>query len=221
MLVALALLASLAPVPARSEGIRSFWIARSTGAGGAVSATLAPDRTKLFVTGGETSAYDAATGATAWRDSSSGGKGIVTSPDGKLVFTITTTRTTSPIDMLTVARDSATGVVAWTAVYNHVDLDQFGQLSPAGDDKGVDIGRSADGRLVFVTGSSDRRLPGYPYTRFTDIVTIAYDASNGAQRWLCAGRRPTPQDRRLLPSAAMAPCSSPVVRKRPEQVATR
>jgi len=97
---------------------------------------------------------------------------VAVSPDGSRVF-VTGESDGSPDtanDFATIAYDAATGSMLWTARYD----------GPAGDlnDSARAIAVSPDGSTVFVTGDSYGAAGVY-----TDYATVAYDASNGAERW--------------------------------------
>ncbi|MFN2582474.1 MAG: PQQ-binding-like beta-propeller repeat protein [Candidatus Dormibacteria bacterium] len=66
------------------------------------------------------------------------------------------------------ALSCTSGCVSWSAAYDGPG---------GGEDAGTAMGRSPDGRTLFVTGPS---LGGTSF----DYVTIAYDATTGAQRWV-------------------------------------
>lgn len=183
--------------PARSAPAGQHWVTRaplvSYDYGAKSSIAPSPDGSRLFTAGSRsrTAAYDSLTGAQLWISSATGVAAIVASTDGTLAFT---TGATSPNNgnILTVAHDAADGTVRWSAEYDYVNLPCgcIERYYPAYTDRGVAIGRSADGRLVYVTGASQRRVPDYPYPVYTDLVTIAYDASTGAQRWIARREQP-------------------------------
>jgi outer membrane protein assembly factor BamB len=155
------------------------------------SVAVSPDGTRVFVTGTSagrgtgndyaTLAYDATTGRTLWirryngpangYDSAEGG--VAVSPDGSKVFVTGTSggRTCScQWDYATVAYDAATGRQLWSMRYD-------GPLH--GGDEAQAVVVSPDGRSVVVSGFADLTGNGP-----SAAVTIAYDASTGAQLWL-------------------------------------
>jgi DNA-binding beta-propeller fold protein YncE len=158
------------------------WVARFDGGANQedLGFRLAVDPTgdRVFVTGESvdatadivTIAYDAATGAQLWVDRYDGPAhdvdmptGIRSSPDGSRVFV--TGGIDGVRDFGTIAYDAATGARLWVAIYDNAS-DQ---------DYPFDLAVGPDGATVYVTGFS---APGD-----LDEVTIAYDATNGAQRW--------------------------------------
>jgi DNA-binding beta-propeller fold protein YncE len=91
----------------------------------------------------------------------------VASPDGGVVFvTGRSAGTDGNNDYATVAYNSATGVQLWVS--------RFSQL---GGGIPLAIGISPDGGTVYVTGQGGG-------VSSLDYVTVAYDANNGAQKWV-------------------------------------
>lgn len=132
-------------------------------------------------------ALDASSGARRWAARAESLQGlrnnvaaIAVSPDGARVFVTgaadTDYNTTG--DYLTVAYDAATGGHLWTATYD-------------GAGKARDLARalavSRDGTSVYVTGSSAQpAAPEYNPSSRDDMITVAYDAATGAQRWVAS-----------------------------------
>jgi DNA-binding beta-propeller fold protein YncE len=140
----------------------------------AFSVVPSPDGAHVFVTGlsgskhyfdFQTIAYDASTGAKAWKARYDGPThfddyptAMAISPDGAHLF-VTGTTTYGYRDYLTIAYDTTTGASEWATSTAGPFL---------GDDVGQAIAVSPDGGQVFVTGFES---------------TIAYDASTGAEMW--------------------------------------
>jgi hypothetical protein len=169
---------------------KPLWVARYQGAGwGADSASslaVSPDGTLVFVTGWSagsssydyvTVAYDSSTGAQRWVSRSTFGDfsdsravAVSVSPDGTAVYvTGTSTLVYESPDYATIRYDASTGAQQWVSRYNGPG---------AGTDSGAAMGLSPDGTVVFVTGSSTSRTVHLHY------ATVAYDAADGAQRWV-------------------------------------
>jgi WD40 repeat protein len=147
---------------------------------------VAPDGSKVFVTGQSvasasgndylTIAYDAASGARLWVKRYDGpGSGydialaLVSSPNGARLFvTGASTGSSSGFDYATLAYDAATGARQWLKRYKGV---------LRGDDYAQDIGVAPNGSTVFVTGRSGK-------AGARDYATLAYDAATGAQQWV-------------------------------------
>ncbi len=92
---------------------------------------------------------------------------VAASPDGQRVFvTGVATGATGQAEYHTIAYDAATGSVLWEASYG-------GTAGGAA----FAVGVSPDGARVFVTGWAF-------VTGLADYVTLAYDATTGAQLWL-------------------------------------
>ena len=127
----------------------------------------------MYVTGGPTVAYAAATGAMRWESAGTTvtASKTVVSPGGSTVFvTGTSPGSGGSTDYGTAAYDSATGAQLWTASYHGPGT---------GSDAADAIAVSPDGSQVFVTGESSN---GTGST--TGFATVAYDASTGAQLWV-------------------------------------
>jgi len=123
------------------------------------STTLATHATRLWV-----QRYN----GSASPDSRAADVGV--SPDGSTVFV--TGKSHGPgsgLDYATVAYDSSTGTELW--------VQRFAGPGNAYD-VAVALGVSPDGSTVYVTGTSYRSSSGL------DLVTLAYDASTGAERWV-------------------------------------
>src|SRR3954452_20299843 len=161
-----------------------LWVARydfhadCCGVDRAVALALSADGQRLYVTGESgngpvttTVAYDAANGAQQWVARSGVGgppAAITVSRDGARVYVV---GTSGFKDYATLAYDATTGAQLWTAAYDG---------AAHGDDRAAAIGVSPDGTRVFVAGTSTEALG----PRVLAGTTIAYDASNGVQRWI-------------------------------------
>ena len=168
---------------------RPLWIRRYTSRcptcdDVATHGTLSPDGSTLFVTGASegksdpdfvTIAYDSVTGSTRWRvrtDFQSRNEflaaSIAVSPDGKKVFvTGDSEGDYTESAYATVGYEAATGAELWRALFSRSPhLRAFARAGAV----------SADGSLVFVTGSSDS-------SDGSDWVTLAYEAQTGARAW--------------------------------------
>jgi glucose dehydrogenase len=143
--------------------------------------SLSPDGARLFVTGtlvGSTGAndyatvaYDASTGSRIWVKRYGGaGYDVATalgmSPDGSTVFVTGAFGVGTRYDFVTVAYDTSTGAKLWAE-----------QHRGATEGAAKALGVSPDGGTVFVTGTSATRSGS------ADYLTIAYDASTGAEVW--------------------------------------
>lgn len=153
---------------------------------------VSPDGSRVFVTGSPSSpeyvtiAYEASSGARLWVALYTAGSqrhgnpnAIDVSPDGSRVFV--TGRSAGPglsyNRIPTVAFDAFTGARLWATGFGLENT----------DDWGYDLSVSPDGSMVYVTGCT-ASPPQAPYSNF---VTIAYDASTGAQRWVTEYNGPT------------------------------
>jgi len=148
-----------------------------------------PDGSKLFVVGTTTFggshsyvvvAYDAASGHQAWArhyptDGSIGFAHVAVSPDGSRVF-LGADRSWpgTQFSADVAAFDAATGAPLWVSRFR----------GPENASGMFDIATSPDGATVYLTG--DSFAPSLVY----EMITIAYDASTGARRWLA--REPGP-----------------------------
>ncbi len=123
--------------------------------------------------GYETIAYNAATGARVWakRYTSAGGAdSVAVSPNGSTVFVTGESYSTSEgIGYATVAYNAATGAQRWAKSYIGAEGATPRALAYA-------VAVSPNGGTVYVTGLGYR--PGWDY------VTIAYNATTGAQQWM-------------------------------------
>jgi PQQ-like domain len=146
---------------------------------------VSPDGSKVFVAGAgssskggidyQTLAYGAATGHRLWvkRYTDPGNhndsvQSLALSPDGSAVFITGNSPDANNVeDYATVAYDASSGAQLWVGRYHGPSTFDDWAFSVA-----------ANRSTVFVTGSS------YPLTGATDPVTVAYDASSGAQLWL-------------------------------------
>ncbi|HEX9824685.1 MAG TPA: PQQ-binding-like beta-propeller repeat protein [Actinomycetota bacterium] len=141
---------------------------------------------RVIVTGRDfrAAAYDAETGDLLWEQEGPdvGDAGYAwdaaASPDGRHVYAtgvaaILDLTLGSSIDGFTVAYDSATGDVAWTAVYR-------------GTGEGDDVGQAvvADADRVYVTGYGKGEGP------LTEGFVAAYDAGSGATAWQASQQGP-------------------------------
>ena len=148
---------------------------------------VSPDGTKVFITGSSsggspkstdyfTQAYDAVTGASLWsrlyrgpRSDNDAATGVAVSPDGSAVFvTGQIQEPTGGYRYATVAYSASTGVTLWSAVNVNRGLGAVG------------LAVSPTAPTVYVTGTgfSPRSASG------SDLVTLAYNATTGAVRWL-------------------------------------
>jgi hypothetical protein len=176
-----------------STGVRR-WLKRYDGPDHAYdvasSLSLAPDGSKVYITGRSyrfasnedylTIGYDVATGARLWVRRYDGpvshddqASSVVASSDGSKAFVTGKSwrehNGYNGYDYATVAYDASTGTWLWTTRYNGIG-GNFGDVATA-------VASSPDGATAFVTGSSSGIRSG------GDIVTIAYDASTGTERW--------------------------------------
>jgi outer membrane protein assembly factor BamB len=122
-----------------------------------------------------TVAYDAASGTRRWvarydgpGNGNDGAFALAVSLDGVAVVTGYDWSGTS-FDYATVAYDAANGAQRWVARYNGP-----GNI----DDIATAVGAAPDGATLFVTGYSAGSNTSF------DAATVAYDAANGAQRWV-------------------------------------
>ncbi len=136
----------------------------------------------LFVTGTsqdtingyQTISYNPGTGDSLWgarymsTTGSSVARAMVLRASTELYVTGSSATDSSGYDMLTLQYDAVTGATGWENRYDGPD-----HL----DDDGVGIALQSNTR-VFVTGKSVR--PG----AFTDVTTIRYNQSNGAENWV-------------------------------------
>jgi hypothetical protein len=172
-----------------------LWVKRYNGPGSsddlARSLAVSPSGGRVFVTGESqgaesgidyaTVAYNAATGARLWasryNDPGNGydsARSMAVDPNGRMVFvtglsggagpghSTRSARQQSGQDYATVAYNATTGAQVWVKRYNGPGFDIANSVAV-----------SADGRKVFVTGSSTS--VGY--------ATVAYNAATGAQLW--------------------------------------
>ncbi len=168
----------------------TLWTARYRGPAGkdnyASAVVVSPDGSKVFVTGSSfrlgtgfdftTVAYDADTGGELWvrrydgpahRDDPA--TALAVSDDGSRLFVTgwSTGVGTGP-DVATVAYDTASGAQLWVTRYNGPE---------SANDYGSSIAVSPDGSRVFVTGDT------LDSSGLEDYLTLAYQASSGAQLW--------------------------------------
>jgi WD40 repeat protein len=187
------------PVGAQSLKWRSIY-----DAGGAAAQVVAGrGGAQVFVVGGAsdgpgsftTVAYDGATGARLWvrradRSGDTAGaaagyeaEAAAVSPDGARVFVTGSSLTPRGFVVTTVAYDAISGRQLW--------ISHYGRLLH-GDNKGLAIAVSGDGRRVLVGGTS-----GWDIDSGHDFVTIAYDAESGSRQWarIHSGARDENQNR--------------------------
>jgi len=168
-----------------------IWKASYNGPGNAddkaSSVRVAPDGTKVFVTGASrdasvyynyaTIAYDASSGTQLWvsryqgqADYDSSAHALVVSLDGsKVLVTGESKMSSTGFDYATVAYDAATGAQLWASRYD----------GPAtGADFAHAMALSPGGATVYVTGES------WGGASHVDFATVAYDVATGAQGWV-------------------------------------
>jgi hypothetical protein len=177
-----------------------LWLATYDGpddlGGGAVDLHMAPDGSRLYVTGtvctqetGEdygTVTYDATTGTQIWDAIYAGPRvthcpwdigdrpeSLALSRDGTSIYVTGTSPGVNVAgDIATVAYDAATGTQRWVKRYA-VKNSNIGA-------SGGDVGVSPNGKRVFVTGS----IPTPTFD--TDYVTICYSSVTGKMLWLAS-----------------------------------
>jgi hypothetical protein len=179
-----------------SDG-RQLWAQQYAGGAGdnrAYAIAVSPDGTRVFVTGPSdrhrgltdyaTVAYNVATGAQEWvslyDDPSHDfdiAQAIAVAPDGTRVFVTGNSegRHGLKYDYGTVAYDAASGTTLWARRYT-------GPTHSLNDASAIVV--APDGMTAFVTGDS-------AVDAGTDILTVAYDASSGTQRWTMRYKGPT------------------------------
>ena len=156
---------------------------------------FSPDSSRVFVTGDSyggfgyqraTVAYNSVTGARVWEVRYAGGSGwtdfgraLAISPDGEVLYltgesvggvdnpTNTFGNTGASADISTEALDADTGEQIWDTRYS----------VPRGSHSD-DIVVSPDGSAVYVAGAT------WTFTAGWNIVTLAYDATTGAEQWV-------------------------------------
>jgi hypothetical protein len=165
--------------------------------GTAITETVSPDGTTVYVTGYDraqdfkTVAYSAATGNQLWATTSqlatyNFAHSIVVSPDGATVYVSGDTFRAGIWGFVTVAYGAATGKQLWVTRYMPKGLSYVG---------GIVVG--PQGKTLYVTGyhqDSENTQPA--------IVTMAYAAATGQQRWQ---RSYTRQKYSVANSAALSP----------------
>jgi WD40 repeat protein len=174
----------------------------------AVAGSFSPDGTRVFVTGtswglepgGEdflTIAYDAGTGQPIWSARYDGRQrdrdhatALAVSPDGTKLFVTGwgDEREFTASDYITLAYDTSTGQRLWKGVYTP---------NSGGSDESTAIAVAPDGSTVYVTGESTGLNAG-------DFLTIAYDPSTGARRWVRRYDGPAKSDDRAV-AIALSP----------------
>jgi DNA-binding beta-propeller fold protein YncE len=146
----------------------------------AYAIAVSPDGTKVYVTGKSrgafaTIAYNASTRAVVWlRNYTAAGPAtaIAVSPDGTKVFVTgsgTSANPSQPYDYATVAYNAVTGALLWFSTFNGTSNM---------NDHARAIAVTPDGSRVIMTGYN-QLAPGDD-----EYVTIAYDATTGAQQWV-------------------------------------
>lgn len=165
------------------------WVARYDGPEGRSdfpnAIGVSPDGARVYVAGYQNSAttsndvvtvaYDALTGLQLWAtvyDGPAGGSDVpydlAVDPAGERVYiTGGSAGSGTSTDYLTLAYDALTGGIAWESRYD-------GPVSGFDIPWGVAV--SPEGDALFVTGQSRGAS--------ADIVTIAYEATTGVERWL-------------------------------------
>jgi DNA-binding beta-propeller fold protein YncE len=202
------------PTPVFAAGGDELWVQRYDGPAHNWDAftqlAISPDGTRVFVTGQsysnetsydiETIAYDSGSGAELWesRFAEAGhgraedSTGIAVSPDGRRLFVTGFSYWPGTTDdLVTVAYDAATGALMWTRV--------VGDLQNAYSGRAVSI--SPDGGTVFVTGTAV--LPDDN----VNVLTMAFDAEDGATRWIRSFDRPD-HDSDIATAMAISPDGS-------------
>lgn len=158
----------------------------------ATSVAISPSGDRVFATGQVwdpvsgydiwTLAHDAASGAELWRARHDGpeslhdrGHAIGVSPDGSLLY-VTGEEDASYESprrghSVTLAYETATGALAWTASY----------LGPAAYAATRDLAVGPEGSRIYVTGTELDQVAGGPDA--VDAATVAYDARTGEEEW--------------------------------------
>ena len=154
----------------------------------ALAIAVSPDGTSVFVTGGSgsgsdedyaTVAYGARTGDESWASRWNGDANMDDWPsslgvslDGTRLFVSGySVQADGSYAISTIAYDASSGVQLWVS--------RFGAPGRATFPSGMTV--SPDGMRIVVTGSSSSI--DHPYAQRADYVTVAYDASTGAQLW--------------------------------------
>jgi hypothetical protein len=193
-----------------SDGAQ-LWLNRYNGSGNGddtgLSLVVSPAGGSVFVTGkskGTTSAddyvtiaYNAATGSRRWvtrfngpANGSDQADALAINPVGTTLYvTGHSAGRTSGADCVTIAYNSATGAQRWVKRYNG---------TANGADAGAAVAVSADGNVIYVTGTSRQRGTDFDY------ITIAYSAVTGALIWLNSYNGPA-----NAADGAMAAAASP------------
>ena len=161
------------------------WVSRyqvPLGAAGTVEGVaVSPDGSVVFLTGSfrappaglmfATVAYNAASGAQLWAQTtrgSTGGRDVAASPDGSAVLVSGTVPLVSGGSVFTTtAYAPATGTPLWTHRYHGTGPDNTANA----------VAVSPDGQDVFVTGNSTDNVSG------VDFTTVGYAIASGAQIW--------------------------------------
>jgi hypothetical protein len=162
------------------------WVSRYQvprgGISGSEGVVVSPDGSEVFLTGPfrvppagpkfATVAYDAATGAQLWAQTTNGStdsRDVAASPDGSAVLVSGTVKKISGGSVFTTtAYTPATGTPIWTHRFH----------GPGPDSAASALTVSPDGRDVFITGSSKDNVPGA-----VDFTTVGYATASGAQLW--------------------------------------
>jgi outer membrane protein assembly factor BamB len=140
---------------------------------------VSPDSSAVYVTNGglgQTTAYNAATGAVLWTAPIGGGlgksytaslSGVTATASAVVVSTTFDNAKYSRPHWQTVALNPATGATLWSR----------GQYGPGGQAFGSALALSPNGATVYVTGWVSPTSPGY------NMLTNGYDIATGATTW--------------------------------------
>lgn len=157
----------------------------SSATGGENDVTVSPDSSTVFVTGTDTVAYDAATGAVKWTHAFPviSASRVAVSPNGQEVFATGY----GDFEDTTVAYNAGTGAVLWTA-----------QVPSSGWSQGLVV--SPDSGTVYVAGAN---------VGTSQYQTVAYNAATGSQLWL--ENYQGPYSYNAITSAVLSPDGSQLV----------
>ena len=148
-----------------------------------VASVLAPDGSRLYVTGYQgdgldddiaTVAYNATTGSQVWVSTYDAGDrdramAIAVAPDGSRVFVVgISAGAGTRSDYATVAYDAASGEELWVARYD-------GPAHKRDEPRCIAV---SDTQVLVTGGSQSSRDPNY-----YDVATTAYDVSTGQESW--------------------------------------
>jgi DNA-binding beta-propeller fold protein YncE len=171
------------------QWVSRYQVPRGAG-GGSEGVAVSPDGSKVFLTGPfrappagpkfATVAYNAATGAQLWAQTTKGitfSRDVAASPDGSAVLVSGKVSLVSGGSVFTTtAYAPATGTPLWTHRFR----------GPGPDSAPSALTVTPDGRDVFVTGSSTGNVPGA-----VDFTTVGYATASGAQLWARSYQPPT------------------------------